>query len=142
VTVEPLRHLDDERARYAYAPGKWTIAEVVGHMGDAERVMSIRALRFARGDETPLPGFDENAYTPAGEFGGRSFASLLDELVAIRRATISLFANLPDAAWTRSGRASDAPVSVRALACIIAGHELHHRALFAERYGVALVSAS
>lgn len=135
-TVEPLRRLDEARARYAYAPDKWTIAEVVGHLCDAERVMAQRALRFARGDTTPLPGFDENSYVPAGEFGGRSLTSLLDELTAIRAATVALFANLPAAAWTRSGKANNVPVSVRALAAIIAGHERHHRALLTERYGV------
>ena len=135
-TIGPLRLLDEARASFAYAPGKWTIAEVVGHLCDAERVMAQRALRFARGDTTPLPGFNENSYVPAGDFGGRSMSSLLDELAAVRAATVALFANLPPAAWTRSGRANDVPVSVRALACIIAGHERHHRALLKERYGV------
>ncbi len=140
-TVDPLRGLDDAGAAHAYAPGKWTVAEVVGHLCDAERVFAHRALRFGRGDATPLPGFDENAYVPAGQFTTRPLAPLLDELIAVRAASVALFANLPEAAWTRTGPANGIPVSVRALAFIIAGHELHHRALLAARYGVGALSA-
>ena len=135
-TIAPLRRLTDEDARQAYAPGKWTIAEVIGHVCDVERVMAYRALRIARGDTTPLAGFDENAYTPAGEFDARPFVSLLDELEQVRRATVALLAGLPASAWTRTGTVNAGPVSVRALAWIIAGHERHHSGLFRERYGV------
>ena len=136
-TVAPLQNLDENAAGYAYAPGKWTIREVVGHIIDTERVMGHRALRFARGDQTPLPGFDENAYVPAAESNSRAIADLLAELATVRAATIALFGGLPANAWTRTGTANGAVCSVRALAYIIAGHELHHRALLGERYGVA-----
>jgi hypothetical protein len=133
-TLTLLRDVSDERALHAYAPGKWTIKEVVGHMSDVERVMSYRALRFARGDATSLPGFDENSWAPAGEFNARPVASLVAELASVRRSTIALLAGLPAAAWTRAGAANNAQVTVRALAWIIAGHELHHRELIATRY--------
>ena len=129
-----LEGLTDAQAEHAYAPGKWTVKEVVGHVADAERVFAYRALRFARGDDTPLAGFDHNAYVPAGAFGRRSLDALLDELEGVRGATVALFRGLPPDAWLRRGTASGAPVSVRALACMIGGHELHHRAVLEERY--------
>lgn len=138
-TLTLLRDVTDERGLHAYAPGKWSIKEVIGHISDVERVMGYRALRFARGDETPLPGFDENVYTPAGEFNARPIASLLAELASVRRGTVALLAGLPAQAWTRSGAANNAAVTVRALAWIIAGHELHHRELIATRYLAAPV---
>lgn len=137
-TIEPLRALDDARANHAYAAGKWSVKEVIGHLCDAERVFAHRALRFARSDTTPLPGFDENAYVPAGQFGERSLNDLLDELLAVRAATVALFRHLPRAAWTRTGSANGVAVSVRALAWIAAGHELHHRALLEERYAIPM----
>jgi hypothetical protein len=133
-TLTLLRDVSDERALHAYAPGKWTIKEVIGHMSDVERVMSYRALRFARADQAFLQGFDENGWVPAGEFNQRPIASLIAELASVRRGTISLFAGLPANAWTRTGNANNAQVSVRGLAWIIAGHELHHRELIATRY--------
>src|SRR5256884_2618075 len=108
----------------------------VGHVTDAERVFSYRALRFARADTISLPGFDENAWVPAGNFEARSLADLAAELDAVRRATIALFRGLDAAALARRGTASDNAVSVRAIAWIIAGHERHHVALLHERYGV------
>src|SRR2546423_5296233 len=117
-------------------PGKWSIKEVIGHVTDAERVFSYRALRFARADTISLPGFDENAWVPAGNFGARSLADLAAELDAVRPATIALFRGLDAAALARRGTASDNAVSVRAIAWIIAGHERHHVALLHERYGV------
>jgi len=131
-----LRGLPPERAALRYASGKWSVAEVVGHVADAERVFAYRALRIARGDETPLPGFDENAYTPAGRFDQRPIADLVDELTAVRAATLALFRGLPAEALARAGTASGHRVTVRALAFLIAGHELHHRAVLHERYGV------
>jgi hypothetical protein len=133
-TLATLGGVGEARALHAYAPGKWSIKEVVGHIADAERVFAYRALRIARGDGTPLASFDENAYVPAGRFGDRRLAGLLDELVAVRHATVHLLAGLPEDAWTRSGSASGYAVSVRALAWIIAGHELHHRHILATRY--------
>lgn len=118
----------------AYAPGKWTVKEVVGHMCDTERIMAYRATRIARADKTDLPGFDENEYVAAASFGERDLASLVEELTTVRNATISLFRGLPHEAWPRRGSANGSEVSVRALACIIAGHELHHRELLETRY--------
>lgn len=133
-TRELLRRVPGSRGDHAYAPGKWTIKEVVGHVADAERVFAYRALRIARGDATPLPGFDENAYVPAGHFGDRPLGQLVEEFAAVRTATLALLNGLPAEAWARTGTASDTTVSVRALAAIIAGHELHHRAILEERY--------
>jgi hypothetical protein len=136
VTDALLRPLSNERALFRYAPDKWTIKEVVGHVSDVERVMSYRALRIGRGDKTPLPSFDENAYTPAGRFNRRTLADLLDELAAVRAASLALFQTFDEEAWTRLGTASGNPMSVRALAHIIPGHERHHDALFRSRYGL------
>jgi hypothetical protein len=135
-TLGMLRRVEEERGAFAYAPGKWTIKEVIGHMSDAERVFSYRALRFARGDATPLASFDENAYAPAGRFNDRRMGSLIDEFQSIRAATVHLFRYLSDEELTRRGVASGNPVSVRALGYIIAGHERHHASLLRERYGL------
>jgi len=135
-TLGMLRRVDEGRGTYAYAPGKWTIKEVIGHMSDAERVFSYRALRFARGDATPLASFDENTYVPAGRFNDRRVGSLIDEFQSIRAATVHLFRYLSDEELMRSGVASGNPISVRALGYIIAGHERHHANLLRERYGL------
>jgi len=131
-----LAGLTDAKALHRYAPGKWSIKEVVGHVTDAERVFSYRALRFARADKTALPGFDENAWVPPASFDARSLKDLAAELDAVRRATVALFRGFDAAALARSGTASDNLVSVRAIAWIIAGHERHHVGLLHERYGV------
>jgi hypothetical protein len=131
-----LSSAGDDRADHAYAPGKWTVREVAGHLCDAERVMAYRALRFARGDRTELAGFDENAYVPESGHATRSLDNLVAELAAIREASIALFDNLPDVAWTRTGVANGNGVSVRALAWIIAGHDRHHRGILESRYGL------
>lgn len=133
-TLALFRSVPDEILDRGYAPGKWMIRQVVGHIADTERVMACRALRVARGDATPLPGFDENTYAETGRFGARSMDSLLDELTAVRRATVALLAGVPEEAWQRSGTASGHPVTARALAWIIAGHERHHAAIVRERY--------
>jgi len=133
-TLRPLRGLDERGASFAYAAGKWTVREVVGHLCDAERVFAYRALRIARGDTIDLPGFDENAWAPAAGHDDRPLAERLDELAAVRRATMLLLESLPDEAWRRVGSANGSPASVRAIATVIAGHELHHRAVLAERY--------
>jgi uncharacterized damage-inducible protein DinB len=133
-TFALLRELSDEQTLHAYAPGKWSIKEVIGHLADAERIFSYRILRFARADTTPLQGYDENTYVPAGEFDQRPLASLMAEYAAVRRATVALLAGLPAPSWTHQGTANRYPTTVRALAWAIAGHELHHRQLLAERY--------
>jgi hypothetical protein len=131
-----LAGLDHERAGHRYAPGKWSVREVVGHLADAERVFTYRALRFAREDDTPLPGFDENRYVEAGGADRRAMPDLLDEWASVRAATRTLAASMDAGTLVRRGVASNAPFSVRALFHIIVGHELHHRAILAERYGI------
>lgn len=133
-TVSLLRDLPAERANFAYAPGKWTVKQVVGHLIDVERVMSYRALRFARGDATELPGIDQDAYVATANVADRSLGDLLEEYQVVRSATIHLAKHLDAAALERRGVASGNVVSVRALLYIIAGHERHHAELFRERY--------
>ncbi|HEY6572237.1 MAG TPA: DinB family protein [Candidatus Eisenbacteria bacterium] len=133
-TAALLAGVPADREEHRYAEGKWSVKEVVGHMADAERVFAYRLLRFSRGDETPLAGFDENTYVPAGAFGARTLRSLAEEFRAIREATIRLIDGLDDRAMSRGGVASDNAVTVRALAWIIAGHELHHAGILRERY--------
>jgi len=133
-TCSRLAKIAGKMADHSYAPGKWTIKEVVGHVCDVERVMSYRALRFARADATELAGFEENDYVPAGRFGNRRLPDMLEEFQTVRSATVALFGGFPPVAWEQSGLANRAKVSVRALACIIIGHELHHRAILEERY--------
>ncbi|HET9440813.1 MAG TPA: DinB family protein [Longimicrobiales bacterium] len=133
-TLGILRAIPENTASYAYAEGKWTIKEVIGHVCDAERIFAYRMLRIGRGDQTPLASFDEKQYAPAGQFGQRTLASLIEEFAAVRAATIALVAGLPSEAWLRTGVASEWPVSARALAYIIAGHELHHREVLLTRY--------
>ncbi len=136
VTQRRLGPLDEARALHRYEPGKWSVKEVVGHLCDGERVFAYRALRFARADATPLPGFEETAWVPAGDFDRRPLAALLAEFAAVRAATLALVTGLDEAAWRRQGTANGSPVSVRALAAIIAGHELHHLGILRDRYGV------
>jgi uncharacterized damage-inducible protein DinB len=133
-TTALLAPLEEEQARFAYAAGKWTIKTVVAHIADSERILACRALRFARSDDTPLPGFDENHYAAHAAADERPLAALLAELAAVRAATVALFESMPDACWTRSGTANSYEVTVRGLAWIIAGHELHHRRVLEERY--------
>lgn len=133
-TLVILRDQPAEVADHAYAEGKWTVKEVIGHLCDAERIFAYRLLRIARADTTPLAGFDENAYVQPGRFGERTLESLLEEFAAIRQASIALIAGLPEEAWSRSGIANDAAISARALAYILTGHELHHREILLTRY--------
>jgi hypothetical protein len=122
---------------FRYAPEKWSVNEVLGHICDTERIFAYRALRFSRADATPLAGFEQDDYVRSGPFGQRPLSDLIEEFIAVRRATISLFRNLDDAAWTRRGVANKNEVSVRALAYITAGHELHHRRILEEKYFAA-----
>ena len=133
-TQHLLAGLSDAKALHRYAPGKWSVKEVVGHVTDSERVFGYRALVFGRADENPLPGFDEKAWVPAGRFDARPLKDLAAELDAVRHATIALFSGLDAEALARRGTANNAPISVRALAWIIAGHERHHVAILRERY--------
>jgi hypothetical protein len=124
----------EARGSYRYAPGKWSVKELLGHLSDVERIFCYRALRFARRDPTALPGFDENDYAPAMEADRRPLADLLGEWLDVRRATISFLRGLPADAWTRRGVANGKEISVRALAYAIAGHLRHHLEVLAERY--------
>ena len=133
-TQQLLAGLSDTKALHRYAPGKWSIKEVVGHLMDTERVFCYRALAFARGDANSLPGFDEKAWAPAGRFDARSLTDLAAESDAVRRATIALFGGLDGEALARRGTANNNPISVRALGWVIAGHERHHLAILRERY--------
>ena len=128
--------LPPDRATYRYAPGKWSVAEVLGHMADCERVFAYRALRIARGDTTPLPGFDEDTYVPESHCERRGLPQVLDDFVAVRRATMTLLAGLDASDMARMGTANDTPISVRAVAYILAGHVRHHMGTLRERYGV------
>jgi hypothetical protein len=117
-----------------YAPDKWSLKEVLGHVNDGERIMSYRALRIARGDATPIEGYEQDDYVRNSPFGQRPLSDLIEDYIAVRRATVSLFRNLDEAAWARRGVANKNEVTVRALAYIIAGHELHHRRIIEEKY--------
>jgi hypothetical protein len=129
-----LHDTEAETGDHAYAPGKWTLKEVLLHCADAERIFAYRALRIARGDQTPLPGWDEQTYAPLSGAGARSLDSILDELESVREATVTLFQGLPAESWERSGVANGKPITVRALAWITAGHLLHHLGIIQDRY--------
>jgi hypothetical protein len=133
-TLALLSTLSEEQGDFRYAPDKWSIKEMLGHLIDAERVFSYRALRFARNDGTPLASFEQDDYVRAGGFDDRPLGDLIEEFVCVRRATVWLFRPLSAEAWMRRGVASGNPVSVRALAYVIAGHELHHRRVLREKY--------
>jgi hypothetical protein len=129
-----LGAIPDARGGFRYGPDKWTIREVIGHMIDAERIFGYRALRLARGDATPLPGFEENDYARAAGSDARSLADLVDELRIVRESTVRLFQSFPADAWMRRGVVNGREVSVRALAYITAGHARHHLGVLRERY--------
>ncbi len=120
-----------------YAAGKWSVKEVLGHMVDTERVFAYRAMRIARNDKTPLAGFEQDDYVKNGSFAERSLASLIEEFTSVRNATLSLFRGLEEEAWVRRGVANKNEVTVRAIAYITAGHELHHRKILREKYFAA-----
>lgn len=129
-----LQDVADRDGGYRYGPDKWTIRQVVGHVADTERVMTYRALAFARGERAMLPGFDEDAYVSAARFDARTLGSLLEELHTVRSATVAFFSALDADELRREGSANHRPYTVRSLAWIIAGHELHHGAILRERY--------
>ena len=133
-TLALLKPLSEERARHRYAPGKWSMKEVLGHVADAERIFAYRALRIARDDATPLPGFDENAYVKVAGFDARPWRELLEDLRIGRQATLRLLETFDGAALLRRGTANEAPASARGLLYVIAGHERHHVKILKERY--------
>ena len=133
-TVDLLSGISEEQSLYRYAPDKWSMRELLGHVNDTERVFTFRALWFARGFQDPLPSFDQEVAVAAAESDKVSWASHIDEFRAMRSATVGFFRNLPAEAWLRSGVASDNSVTVRAIAYIVAGHASHHLAILRERY--------
>jgi len=133
-TQDLLHGLPASTSTYRYAPDKWSVNELIGHLIDSERIFCARALRFARNDPTPLPGFEQDDYVRNSKFDAYPLDELASELDAVRRASIFLFKHLEEPAWMNRGTANNAEVSVRALAYIIAGHELHHRQILLTRY--------
>lgn len=128
----------EEDGLYRYAPEKWSVKQLLGHVTDTERIMSYRMLCAARGDASPLPGFDENDYVRHAAFERLSLTSLLEGFAAVRRATLSLIAVLPEEAWERKAVVNGHTVTARALAYVIAGHELHHGVVLQNRYAAVL----
>jgi len=133
-TVALLSSRGESDGDLRYSPGKWSVKEALGHMIDTERIMTYRALRIARNDRTPMEGFEQDDYVVSGPYSALHLADVVDEFKAVRAATLSFFRNLRPEDWTRVGIANKNDVTVRALAYIIAGHELHHRHILEERY--------
>ena len=133
-TLAELRGITEEDSLRPYAPGKWSVREVVGHMIDTERIFAYRALRFARHDGTALPGFEQDGYMTPAQFNQRPWADLLDEFETVRRSNLLMFRGFSAEAWLRRGIASGNTLSVRAAACLIAGHERHHMRVLREMF--------
>ncbi len=136
-TLALLREVSEEKASESYAPGKWSIKEVVGHVIDTERIFAYRALRIGRNDETPLAGFEQDDYVANTNFNARTLASLREEFGIVRSASIQLFKYFTAAEWLRRGTANQKEVTARALAYSIAGHEMHHVGILKSRYKLA-----
>ncbi|HLE61690.1 MAG TPA: DinB family protein [Pyrinomonadaceae bacterium] len=133
-TASFLTDISDEKSLYRYAPEKWSIRQVLNHVNDTERVFLYRAFWFARGLQESLPSFDQDDCVAAAEANEVSWTNLIEEFRSVRLATLSFFRNLPTAAWARTGIASDNAFTVQALAYIVAGHLMHHRAIIQDRY--------
>jgi len=125
---------DESDGDFRYAPDKWSAKEVLGHVCDTERIFAYRALRISRADQTPIEGFEQDDYVENGPFARVPLAEIIEDYIAVRRATLTLLRNLNEAAWARRGVANKNEISVRALAYIMAGHELHHRRILEEKY--------
>jgi hypothetical protein len=136
-TLELLRGIDEQRASYRYAPDKWSIKQLLGHLIDTERVFAYRALRFARNDSNRLTGFDQDQFVNGADFDSRNFSDLVDEFQHVRKATIHLLKPLSDEEWLRRGVANEDEITVRALAHVMAGHVRHHTEILRTRYNVA-----
>lgn len=134
VLLSLLEEIPEEKLTYAYAEGKWTLAEALVHMLDTERIFQYRALCIARNDKSEFPGFDQDAYVPVSNANNRSKKDLIDEYVAVRDSSITLFASLDEEALIRVGVASGSKMSVRALGFITSGHQAHHVRILRERY--------
>ena len=135
-TLSLILGLSADQGDHRYAPDKWSVKTLVNHLSDVERVFAYRLLRIARGDPTPLPGFEENDYARAALSDRRPFSDVLAEWLTVRDATSALAASLPEGNWANVGTSSDAPMSARALLYIVLGHTEHHLAVLADRYGV------
>lgn len=133
-TMPVLESISEEKSLHSYAPGKWTIRQVLNHVNDGERLFVNRALWFARGFQDPLPSFDQDIAATGAQANDTPWAQLVEEFRNVRLATHSFFLNLPAEAWGRTGIASDNPFTVKALAYIVAGHVAHHTAVLKERY--------
>lgn len=133
-TIVFLKRITDHESMLRYEPGKWSVREVLGHMIDTERIFAYRALRIARGDATPLAGFEQDDYIKGASFDNIAWSALIEEFELVRQANILMFSGLTEEAWKRSGTANNAAITVRAIAWIIAGHELHHRKVIEEKY--------
>jgi hypothetical protein len=133
-TVALLASRNESDGNFSYAPGKWSVREVLGHLIDSERVFSYRVLRIARNDKTPMEGFEQDDYVKYGPFRRSTLAALVEEFQSVRLATLSLLRGLDEDSWVRRGVANKNEVSVRGIAYIIAGHELHHRKILQEKY--------
>jgi hypothetical protein len=134
VVLDLLGKVSEERSSVRYAPGKWSLKEVVGHLIDTERLFSYRGLCIARGENQGLPGFDQDDYVATGLFGTRSMPNLLGEYDAVRTSSIQLFRNFDPSVWSNHGVANEVIFSVRAIAFIIAGHEAHHLKVIRSKY--------
>lgn len=132
--VNTFGAIPDQKRQYRYAPGKWSIPEMLGHIIDVERIMMYRALCIARGEQQSLPGFEEDDYVTTANFSDRSLGSLLDEYRLQREANLLMAAHLPESGLLRTGRANNMPFSARAFLWLVAGHELHHLNILSERY--------
>jgi hypothetical protein len=128
--------LDDRRASYRYAPDKWSVKQCLGHMSDAERVFAYRILRFARGDVTPLPGFDQDVFMAGSNFDAVTIDDLVADWSAVRASTLSLSRTIDAEGWLRRGTASDHPSSARTMLYVLLGHTEHHFAVLRDRYGL------
>ncbi|MEH7305545.1 DinB family protein [Neobacillus drentensis] len=133
-TIELFESLSEEDGLFRYAENKWSIKEVLGHMADTERIMSYRLLRVGRGDKTALAGFNENDYVKSSQINNLPIKNILEDFIATRKATLTLFQNMPEDAWANIGFANNNEVTARAIAYIITGHALHHCNIITERY--------
>ena len=133
-TFALLSGIGDTQSHHRYAADKWSIKEMLGHLVDTERILAYRALRIARGDQTPIEGFEQDDYVRGANFSECHWPDMLEEFTAVRRASVLLFQQLSPEAWLRRGTASNMGISVRALAYIMAGHEIHHRHELKEKY--------
>ena len=133
--------LSEEAALRRYAPGKWSVKEVVGHLVDAERIFSYRALRIGRGDATPLAAFSENDYVAAADFDRMPMGDLVDDFSTARLQTLAILRSFVSDDLTRLGTASNHPISTRALFYIVGGHVRHHLRLLASHYGIPIAAS-